>query len=158
LVSQLVTLSRSYLTLPMESTERWDYLIALDEELLKGGVILPEWCSFIVQQTDIAFVNGAHLASILTAVSAIETYLRAEHSTSGKERLVELIDRLPVASRLRNDLHSLRKYRNSWVHVDDPLNDYRIIENPAIYENELERMAMHSAKLLREVIYNAAWI
>ncbi|WP_426057473.1 hypothetical protein [Janthinobacterium sp. PSPC2-1] len=142
----------------MEPNERWDYLIALDDELLKGGVILPEWCSFIVQQADIAFVNGAHLASILTAVAAIETYLRAEHSVNGTERLVDLIDRVPGTSRLRSDLHSLRKYRNSWVHVDDPLNDRSIIENPAVYEVELDKMAMHSAKLLREVIYKAAWI
>lgn len=142
----------------MEPNERWDYLVALDSELLKGGVVLPEWCSFIIQQADIAFVNGAHLASILTAVSAIETYLRAEHSVSGKERLIDLIDRLPGISRLRDDLHSLRKYRNSWVHVDDPWNDQKIIENPEFYEAELEKMAIHSAKLLREVIYGAPWI
>lgn len=151
-------LSRCHLNLPMESNERWDYLVALDDELLKGGVILSEWCSFIVRQADIAFVNGAHLASILTVVSAIETYLRAEHSVSGKERLVDLIDCLPGASRLRNDLHSLRKYRNFWVHVDDPWNDQSIIENPEFYEAELEKMAMHSVKLLREVIYSAPWI
>ncbi|UQV45090.1 hypothetical protein KIV45_25820 [Janthinobacterium lividum] len=142
----------------MEPNERWNYLVALDDELLKGGVILPEWCSFIIQQADITFVNGAHLASILTTVSAIETYLRAEHSVSGKERLVDLIDRLPGTSRLRNDLHSLRKYRNSWVHVDDPWNDQNIIENTEVYEAELERVAVNSAKLLREVIYSVPWI
>lgn len=139
----------------MESNRRWEYLIALDDELLLRGVILPEWCSFVVQQADIAFVNGAHLASILTAVSAIETYLRAVYSISGKERLVELIDRLPGAPRLRSDLHSLRKYRNSWVHVDDPWNDRSILENPVAYESEVEQMAMCSARLLREVIYSS---
>lgn len=142
----------------MEPNKRWDYLIALDSELLQGGVILPEWCSFIVQQADIAFVSGAHLASILTAVSAIETYLRAEHSVNGKERLVDLIDLLPIDLTLKNELHSLRKYRNSWVHVDDPWNDRSVIENPAVHEAELEQMAMHAAKLLRKVIYSASSI
>lgn len=142
----------------MEPSGRWDYLIALDDQLLQGGVILPEWCSIIVQQADIAFVNGAHLALILTAVSAIETYLRAEYSVSGKERLVDLIDRLPGVPRLRSDLHSLRKYRNSWVHVDDPWNDRSIFENPGAYEAELEEMAMRSAKLLREVVYRSPWV
>lgn len=53
----------------MNQEKRWEMLIALDEELLKGGVVLSEWCSFIVREADMAFVNGAHLASILTAVS-----------------------------------------------------------------------------------------
>jgi len=49
----------------MNKDERWKHLVALDEELLKGGVILSEWCSFIVREADSAFVHGAHLASIL---------------------------------------------------------------------------------------------
>ena len=67
-------------------------MVALDEELLKGGVVLSEWCSFIVRESDTAFVNSAHLASILTAVSGIETYLRSEYAQNGRARLVELID------------------------------------------------------------------
>jgi hypothetical protein len=45
----------------MNIDERWSYLVALDEdeELLKGSVILSEWCSFIVREADTAFVNGA---------------------------------------------------------------------------------------------------
>ena len=75
----------------MKEEERWSHLVALDEELLKGGVILSEWCSFIVREADTAFVNGAHLASILTAVSGIETYLRSEYSQTSKDRLFKLI-------------------------------------------------------------------
>jgi len=48
----------------MTSDDRWDHLIALDDELLKGGVILSEWCSFIVREADTAFASGAYLASI----------------------------------------------------------------------------------------------
>lgn len=69
----------------MVEKERWDYLFALDDELLRGGVMLSEWCSFIVREADIAFVHGAFLATILTTVSAIETYLRAEYSTGQKK-------------------------------------------------------------------------
>jgi hypothetical protein len=58
----------------MAQEDRWLQLLALDEELLKGGVILSEWYSFIVREADTAFAGGAYLASILTAVSGIETY------------------------------------------------------------------------------------
>lgn len=89
----------------MNQDERWAQLIALDEKLLKGGVILSEWCSFIVREADMAFAGGAHLASILTAVSGIETYIRSEHSETGEERLVELINRATINGGLKDDLH-----------------------------------------------------
>jgi hypothetical protein len=142
----------------MNTEERWAHLVALDEELLKGGVILPEWCSFIVREADIAFVNGAHLASILTAVSAIETYLRSEYPKTGNERLFTLIDESPIDIELKIDLHKLRKYRNKWVHVDDPWEDSKLIETPEKYELELEDMAFFAARLLRRTIYENPWV
>ena len=30
----------------MNEEERWTFITALDDELLKGGVILSEWCSW----------------------------------------------------------------------------------------------------------------
>lgn len=137
--------------------DRWKQLAALDDELLVGGVILPEWCSFIVREADIAFVEGACLASILTAVSAIETYLRSEYSETSKERLVELIDRVSN-SNLRADLHKLRKYRNKWVHVDEPWDDQCLLENPEAKENELEEVAFFAAVVLRKTIYENQWV
>jgi hypothetical protein len=107
----------------MTECERWAHLIALDDELLKGGVILSEWCTFIVRDADTAFASGAHLAAILTAVSGIETYLRSEHSETGRKRLVDLINSAQIAAELKTDLHVLRKYRNKWVHVDSPWED-----------------------------------
>ena len=63
--------------------------------------MLSEWASFVVREADTAFAMGADLASILTAVAAIETHLRAEYG-SNSDRLVTLIDRAssgPGASR-----------------------------------------------------------
>ena len=142
----------------MNQDERWAQIIALDEELLKGGVILSEWCNFIVREADVAFAAGAHLASILTAVSGIETYLRSEHSESGKERLVELINCASINAGLKADLHALRKYRNKWVHIDEPLNDASLLEHPEETEQELERMAFFAARLLRRTIYENQWV
>ena len=142
----------------MTEDERWAQLLALDEELLKGGVILSEWCSFIVREADTAFAGGAHLASILTAVSGIETYLRSEHSATGKERLVDLINCATSDSGLKEDLHLLRKYRNKWVHVDDPWNDASLLEYPEETEQELEHMAFFAARALRRTIYANQWV
>lgn len=142
----------------MNEDERWSYLLKLDDELLKGGVILSEWCSFIVREADTAFAKGSNLAAILTAVSGIETHLRAEYAAGPKERLVELIDRAAVTSTLRADLHKLRKYRNKWVHVSDPWEDQEVLAEPERYERELEEMALFSARLLREIIYHDQWL
>lgn len=142
----------------MNEKERWGHLVALDEKLLKGGVILSEWCSFIVREADTAFARGAHLASILTSVSGIETYLRSEYSKSGKERLFDLINQSPIDEGLKEDLHKLRKYRNKWVHVDEPWEDQRLLETPEFFEGELEEMAFFSARTLRKTIYENPWI
>lgn len=142
----------------MKEDNRWGHLAALDEELLKGGVILSEWCSFIVREADMAFVGSTHLASILTAVSGIETYLRSEHASTGKEKLFALIERASIASDLKTDLHRLRKYRNKWVHVDEPRQDGPLLEVPETFEGELEEMAFFAARCLRRTIYENQWV
>ena len=142
----------------MDKENRWDHLVALDEELLKGGVILSEWCTFIVREADTAFASGAFLASILTAVAGIETYLRSEYGQGKKMRLVELINNSPIDEQLKIDLHRLRKYRNKWVHVDDPWNDDELLEKPEKSEKELEDMAFFAARALRQTIYENPWI
>lgn len=137
----------------MIEDERWAHIVALDDELLKGGVILSEWCIFIVRDADTAFASGAHLAAILTAVSGIETYLRSEHSKIGRKRLVELIDGAEIDVGLKEDLHLLRRYRNKWVHVDNPSEDEALLEHPEAIEDELEKMAFFAIRALRRTIY-----
>lgn len=142
----------------MSVQERWNLLLSLDEELLKGGVILSEWCAFMIRDSDNAFADGLYLASIITAMSAIETHLRSEDSTAKKKRLVELIDGSGLESELMHQLHTLRKYRNKWVHIGDPWNDQALIQNPERHEDELERMALIAVKALRQTIYRNPWI
>jgi hypothetical protein len=142
----------------MNQDERWKQIITLDEEILKGGILLSEWCIFIVRETDKAYACGAYLASILTALSGIETYLRSEYSVTGKERLVNLINSSSIDDRLKSDLHLLRKYRNKWVHVRDPWKDVGLIELPTETEKEIERMAFFAIRLLRNIIYENQWV
>lgn len=141
----------------MTEQERWDYLLKLDEELLVGGVVLSEWCSMIVREADTAFAHGAHLASILTAVSGIETHLRSE-SGGSRKRLVALINEAPISADLRLGLHELRRYRNKWVHVEEPWDDQPLLEHSERFEAELEQKAHFAARVLRETIYSDLWL
>ncbi|MBD2717997.1 hypothetical protein [Synechococcus sp. FACHB-909] len=142
----------------MTQDDRWAQLVGLDEELLKGGVILSEWCSFIVQEADVAFADGADLAWIHTTVSGIETYLRSERSETGKERLIELTNRASIDAGLADDFHVLRIYRNKWIHVDEPWSDSNLLERPEQTEQELECMALFAVRALRRTIYQNPWV
>ena len=142
----------------MSNQERQNLLVSLDEELLLGGVVLSEWCAFMIRESDNAFVDGLYLASIVTAMSAIETHLRSEDATAKKKRLVELIDSSGLESDLMRQLHALRKYRNKWVHVDDPWEDESLIQYPEKHENELEQMAFIAVKALRQTVYSNPWV
>lgn len=117
--------------------------------------MLSEWCAFVVREADTAYISGAFLASILTAVCGIETYLRAEYSQSGKERLFELIERSPLLDDLKRDLQALRKYRNKWVHIENPADDSFVLECPADVDSDLESQAYFAARCLRRTIYES---
>jgi hypothetical protein len=142
----------------MNSDDRRSFLLALDDELLQGGALLPEWCALIVREADVAFAAGSYLASILAAVSAIETYLRAESGASSDMRLADLIDHSWLSPDLRSDLHHLRRYRNRWVHVKNPTDDGSLLEDPDPVTRELETMAHFGARALRRTIYSSQWV
>lgn len=142
----------------MDEEAKWAFIADLDEELLKGGATVSEWCLFIVKECDYAFVAGANLATVVTAIAAIETYLRAEYAAGHRVRLADLIDQAPLAQELREDIHKLRRCRNTWVHVSTPEDDQAILENPEAYEAELESWAMLAQRTLRRTIYENLWV
>lgn len=142
----------------MTEDERWTHLITLDHKLLNGGVILSEWNTLIIQEADLAFASGAYLATIIMAVSGIETCLRSENMKAKGERLANLIDDTDIDTSLKTDLHTLRKYRNKWVHIDSPWEDKELLEHPEATKGELEEMAFFAVRTLRKTIYNDPWI
>ncbi len=142
----------------MNEEQRWIFIAELDGVLLKGGVTLSEWCSFIVREADLAFVAGANLAAIITAMAGIETYLRSEYGGDRRLSLYELIEKSPISEVLRRDIHILRKYRNRWVHVSDPHDDSDILAYPEKYEIELEAKAKVAVRTLRCTIYENQWV
>lgn len=136
---------------------KWAFITALDDELLNGGASISEWSAFIVRDCDYAFVAGANLATVITAIAAIETYLRAEYAGGKRIHLSDLIDLAPIQQELRDDIHKLRKFRNTWVHVDAPEDDEEIRLNPAAYETQLEEWAKRAQRILRRTIYENQW-
>lgn len=141
----------------MTKEERWQYLVDLDERLLQGGVILSEWATFLIKDTDLAFVGGAYLATILTGLAGIETHLRTE-GESRHHRLVELIGESDMAEDLKQELQTLRKYRNKWVHIASPWDDDALLDSPEGQESELEEMAKRCAVALRGTVYSNPWV
>ncbi|MCM1567491.1 MAG: hypothetical protein NC238_16410 [Dehalobacter sp.] len=140
----------------MNEDEKWKYIVDLDDELLQGGVILSEWSTFLINDADTAFCKGAYLATILTAVAGIESHLRFEYQNQTHKKdlcLYELIEYSPIVNELKQELHALRKYRNQWVHVNEPQDDEELLDNPSKVENEIEMVAINAIKLLRQVIY-----
>lgn len=137
----------------MNTDDCWADLVALDEEYLEGGAVLSELCSIIIRDADIAFVHGAYLSAIFSAVSGVETYLRAEYSTGSRQRLTDLIDQAPLLTDLKTDLHRLRKYRNRWVHVDSPWDDCEVLKNSDEIADELAEIAFFAMTVLRRTIY-----
>ena len=140
----------------MNNEEKWNYILRLDEELLLGGVILSEWSTFLIKDADEAYCIGANLAAILVCQAAIESHLRYEYcDNTAKNKLgfYDLIEQSPLPLKLKADLHKLRKYRNKWVHVNDPREDSDLLSRPEYYETELEQNAASAIKVLRQVIY-----
>ncbi|HEV7892676.1 MAG TPA: hypothetical protein VGP08_18830 [Pyrinomonadaceae bacterium] len=145
----------------MDSNDRQNYITKLDEELLVGGVMLSEWSTFLIRDADEAFCNRADLATILVSQAAIESHLRYEYvdnPATVKLGFYALIEQSPLSSSLKADMHKLRKYRNKWVHVNDPSEDTDLLERPEYYEKELEEMALLAIRVLREVIYQEQWL
>jgi len=143
----------------MTENERWEQLVLLDEKYLEGGIILSEWCSFLCRDTELAYASGAFLSTIITAVAGIEAYLRSEYKHDEKHTsLFKLIKESPIEPKLKEDIQVLRKYRNKWVHIDNPWEDEILLEKAEDYEKQIEEMALFAIDVLLRTIYENPWI
>jgi len=77
---------------------------------------------------------------------------------AGKSSVYELIETSDLRSGLKDRLHESRKFRNKWVHVNDPNNDEMLLEKPEVHENEIEKMALISMRAVREVLYSNQFV
>jgi|SRR5690554_1736992 len=140
----------------MTENEKWEYINELDEELLLGGVTLSEWTTFLVKDAETAFCYGAYLSSILACQAAIESHLRYDYfnplETKGWS-FFDLIEKACLMPELKIELHELRKFRNKWVHINDPSNDDDLLERPNYYQMELEFFSKKTIKTMLKLIY-----
>ena len=141
----------------MDGDEAYDYIAFLDETLLKGGVMLSEWCVIIIREADLAFIGGANLATVITAMAGIETYLRSEYGSNDRVGLGELTKTSPIPEDLKIEIDSLRTYRNRWVHVRNPNEDQELQQQPEKLDKELELNAKRAITALRKTIYLNQW-
>ncbi len=145
----------------MTPDEELLHVSALDDKYLLGGVILSEWTSFLIRDADTAFCSGANLAAILACQAAIECHLRYEYgdpSSNARLGFYDLIEKAPLDQAMKRELHELRRFRNRWVHVNDPHDDTDLLERPEANDAQLEQMAFCSIDLLRKVVYLEQWI
>ncbi len=142
----------------MNKAEREEYFLAQENELLKGSTAYSEWCTFISKSVYQAFVNGADLATVLTAVTCIETYFKTERPEDRKKSLAELIDGAwGLSDAEKESLHILRQYRNGWVHADR-LDDTDLFLREDKYEKELEEMSLLSIHMLLTVLFSNPFV
>lgn len=142
--------------MPLQTeNQRRNYTLQLDEEFLLGGVLLSEWTTLLVREADRSFWAGSPLASILAAQAAIECHLRFEYFEGTKKKLsfYELIEESPLDQGLRTELHELRKFRNRWVHVNDPSDDEDLLARPEYHQGRLLTAAEMAVRTLRQVLY-----
>ena len=145
----------------MTEQEKCDYVLALHEDLLFGGVILSEWSTFLARDAETAFCTGAHLSAVLTAQAAIECHLRYEYFNPVESKgwgLYQMLQNVVVPDDLHNDLQNLRHFRNRWVHVGNPREDNHLLSKPEYQEVELEEMAKLAIRSMLRVLYLEQWI
>lgn len=142
----------------MNKEERECYFMEQENTLLKSGASFSEWCTFISKSVYDAFVNHADLATVITSMACIETYFKTENPNNKGKNLVQLINEADFLDEEEvENLHILRKYRNSWVHAER-LDDTEILVNETAFYVEAEKMAILSVRMLLTVLFSNPWI
>ncbi len=130
------------------------------DEYLKGGVTTSEFAIFMAYDAETAFINGADLSAILAACATIETYLRTESIGDAKASFTfkELIDRSVFSNKLKDELETLRIYRNRWVHVRDPSDDGKLISHPHVISSQIAGYADLAMRCMIQSLCSNPWV
>ena len=141
----------------MDTESRKAYTKALEARYFGVYEICDE-AQLLSVDAEQAFWYGAFIASILTAQSAIESYLRYYYgSSSAKSTFYDLVEDGRTKGYLTADqsdrLHWLRKLRNRWVHANDPADDGELFEHLEDLRSEQEAQAKKAMELMFEMLF-----
>ncbi|MFZ5786333.1 MAG: hypothetical protein ACOY3Y_07815 [Acidobacteriota bacterium] len=146
----------------MTEAEKWAWIQDLEDKYLKGGIMLSEWSTMLAKEADHAFCSGANLAAVLAAQAAMEAHLRYDFFDPenvkgwGFYKLIEGAD--DVSEDLRERMHEVRRFRNTWVHVNDPHDDEHLLERPELVEAEAEVITMKALDAMMDLFCTYQWV
>lgn len=128
----------------MSSREK--ILLALQDEVLKGGICVQDWTTYQLENAYLSFCAGAYLSCIVMCQAAIESFMRDD------ERLTDcsfynLVENSSYDSELKMKLHKLRNYRNSWTHINEHEEEFRISDE------QIMEMAIFAYRTALEVFH-----
>lgn len=92
------------------------------------------------------------------AAAAIETWLRSESRMDNKATFFELIEKSGFPPGVVSEMHGLRRVRNGWVHVGDPFDDQKLLDEFNRGHPKLENDCRLAMRTVRVVLYSCPWI
>lgn len=134
----------------------WDYLIKLDEELLKGGIIINESIAELIRNVDICYVNEAYFSVIITAVAIIECLLKIDIKESSNFNYI--IAKSDFDSGTKKDIHELRKVRNIIMHNVIQINEKELLINYNSFLKREKELSKKAIKTMRKVLYSNQFV
>ena len=129
-----------------KTNKREQTLLDIQDDVLKGGICVQDWTTFQLENAYISYCAGANLSCIVMCQATIESFMRDDEQLSDRI-FYDLIENSSYNQDMKEKLHTLRKYRNKWAHINEQNNEF------LIDEKELEKMALFSYRLALEVFH-----
>lgn len=129
-----------------KKNDRERTLLDIQDDVLKGGICVQDWTTFQLENAYISYCAGANLSCIVMCQATIESFMRDDEQLSDRS-FYDLIENCSYDQDMKTKLHTLRKYKNKWTHINEQINDF------LIDEKELEKMALFSYRLALEVFH-----
>ena len=129
-----------------KTNKREQILLDIQDDVLKGGICVQDWTTFQLENAYISYCAGANLSCIVMCQATIESFMRDDEQLSDRS-FYDLIENSSYNQDMKEKLHTLRKYRNKWTHINEQNNEF------LIDEKELEELALFSYRLALEVFH-----
>ena len=99
-----------------------------------------------------AYRSGLDIAALITAVATIETLLRIQNP--GAHSFAKLIEFSEFTAAEKSELNRLRKYRNKWVHVNQPMENDYCFDDEKAHGERISEMTKIAISMTFKVVYS----